>query len=101
VQERAIAQTGRLEDIRNQSHTIKHYTPVGFEKRRAPSALFHGLRAYFEVCINNAKLTMSREGESAGVYMRDCCTSVQLSCCPLTSSAIRPEDTCWLHKSVV
>ena len=53
VQERAIAQTGRLDDIRNQSHTIKHYTPVGFEKRRAPTALFHGLRAYFEVCTDS------------------------------------------------
>jgi hypothetical protein len=53
LQERAIAQTGRLDDIRNQSHTIKHYTPVGFEKRRAPTALFHGLRAYFEVCTDS------------------------------------------------
>jgi hypothetical protein len=49
LQERAAAQTGRLEDIRNQSTAIKHYTQVGFEKQRAPAVLFHSLHAYFEV----------------------------------------------------
>jgi hypothetical protein len=49
LQERAEAQTARLDDIRNQSATIKHYTRIGFEKRPAPAVLFHALHAYFEV----------------------------------------------------
>ena len=39
----------RLEDIRNQSSAIPHYTRAGYEKRRAPPALFAALHAYFEV----------------------------------------------------
>lgn len=39
----------RLADIRNQSSSIRHYTPRGFEKRRAPAALFHSLHSYFQV----------------------------------------------------
>jgi hypothetical protein len=79
LQERAIAQTGRLDDIRNQSHTIKHYTPVGFEKRRAPTALYHGLRAYFEVCTDSVGSTLSLEGTCAGVQRYEVAPALQLS----------------------
>lgn len=49
VQAREDAQQARLDDIRNQSATIQRYTPSGFEKRKAPAALYHSLHAYFEV----------------------------------------------------
>lgn len=56
-QAREEAEVARLADIRNQSSSIRHYTPRGFEKRRAPAALFHSLHSYFQVgppvCILN------------------------------------------------
>lgn len=50
---REAAQQSRLDDIRNQSATIKRYTPAGFEKRKAPPALYHSLHAYFEAHAAN------------------------------------------------
>ena len=90
-QDRASGQTSRLDDIRNQSNAIRHYTPVGFEKQRAPAMLFHSLHAYFEVCTRVYRWYMWWGWDVASLHERMCtmlpvtharmCLRIRLAAC--------------------
>jgi len=53
LEAREDAEASRLVDIRNQSATIRRYTPEGFKKTRAPPAIFATLHSYFQAHAAN------------------------------------------------